>query len=157
MKKMYVMFVALCLAVSISSIASAGYRNGMGSGCGNCPQNGGASEQFHKFQADTIDLRQEMMTKRFAIQRENLHATPDKDKVAALQAEINSIQTKIMDIRAQSGLPINKCNGEYRRGKFKNCQQPMAGCNKGMGGGMHNGVNRGKGMGNCGNGPCGQM
>jgi hypothetical protein len=132
MKKMTVVLMALALAVSTLSIADAGNRNGMGRGCDNCPQVGAPSEQFRKFQADTIDLRQEMMAKRFEIQRENLKGTPDKAKIASLQADINAVQSKIQVIRSQSGLPAGKCDGEY--GKKQGRQ--------------------GRGMGFCNNGPC---
>lgn len=135
MKRMSVVMIALGLAVSMSSIASAGYKNGKGRGCGNCPQAEVVSEPYVKFQADTIDLRQEMMNKRFEIQRENLKATPDKEKVISLQADTKVLQKKIMDIRAQSGLPVNKCDGE---------------CGPRRGGPGMKGL--GKGMGN--NGPC---
>jgi len=136
MKKMSVIVVALGLAVSLLGIANAGNRH-MGGGCGNCVQDGAgaSSDPFRKFQADTIDLRQEMMTKRFDVQRENLKATPDQAKIAALQSEIKSIQANLLALRAQSGLPVDKCDGE--------CAQTMGGCDKTK-------------MGGCGKGPCGQ-
>jgi hypothetical protein len=134
MKKISAVLMALALAVSTFSIADAGNRNGMGRGCGNCPQVGASSEQFRKFQADTIDLRQEMMAKRFEIQRENLKGTPDKAKIASLQAEISAVQSKIQAVRSQSGLPVGKCDGEYGKKQGKH----------------------GRGMGFCNNGPCAQ-
>lgn len=143
MKKTSVVLIALSLAVFMFSIANAGNRNGMGGGCGNCVQDGATAppEPFRKFQADTIDLRQEMMTKRFEMQRENLKATPDTAKITALQADITSLQTKILAIRGQSGLPVDKFDGE--------CGQRNGGRGmKGMGG-------YGRGMGGCNNGPCG--
>lgn len=113
MKKMSVVVMALVLAVSLFSIATAGGRNGIGAGCGNCGKHGVTpADQIRKFQADTIDLRQEMMTKRFEVQRENLMGTPDKEKIAALQGDIKILQAKILDIRSQSGLPTDKCDGE---------------------------------------------
>ncbi len=160
MKMMTVVAIALSLAVSMFSIAYAGFGKGMGGGCGDCAQNTGAgaaatapSAQFRKFQADTIDLRQDMMLKRFEIQRENLKATPDAGKIAALQADIKNVQSKIHAIRDQSGLPTGTGEGE--------CGQMMGGCNKmgmgagkGMGGCNKMGMGGGKGMGGC-NGPCG--
>jgi hypothetical protein len=139
MKKMSVVALALTLAVSLFSRADAGYGTGRGAGCGNCDQQV-ASEPFRKFQADTIDLRQEMMVKRFEVQRENLKGTPDREKIAALQADIKVIQSKILDIHNQSGLTADKGDGECCRkdGRFDK---------RGMGG-------RGKRMGGCNNGPC---
>lgn len=130
MKKMFVATMALGLAVSLFSMATAG----MGGGCGNCGQQGASSDPYRKFQAATIDLRQEMMLKRFEVQRENLKGTPDSAKIAALQADIKVLQSKILDIRNQSGLPTGKGDGE--------CGQKPGGCGN-------------MGMGGCGNGPCG--
>lgn len=127
MRRVYVAVVALSLAVSLFSMANAG----MGGGCGNCDQQGTSSDPYRKFQAATIDLRQEMMTKRFEVQRENLKASPDKAKVAALQAEIKVLQSKIMDIRSQSGLPVDKCDGECGPKMNGGCNKAMGGCNKG--------------------------
>ena len=140
MNKISVVAMALTLAVSLFSSANAGCRGGMGGGCGDCAQQGAPSEPFRKFQADTIDLRQEMMTKRFDLQRENLKAAPDEAKIASLQADIKALQSKILDIRSRSGLPVDKCDGEcgQMRGGFE--RKGMGGCGKRMGG--------------CNNGPC---
>jgi hypothetical protein len=75
-----------------------------------------------------------MMLKRFEMQRENLKATPDATKIFALQSEIKAIQSRLLAIRTQSGLPVDKCDGE--------CPQVMGDCGKMMGG--------------CNKGPCGQ-
>lgn len=141
MKKMFAAVIVFGLAVSLFSNADAGYRNGMGGGCGNCGQAGAPSDPQRKFHSDTIDLRQDMMLKRFEIQRENLKGTPDTAKIANLQAEIKTIQSQISTIRTQSGLPQDKCDGE--------CDQSVSGCGK------KNMVDCGKGMGGCNNGPCG--
>lgn len=143
MKKVSIAVIALSLAVALFGSANAGGRNGGGPGCGNCAQQGGApSEPFRKFQADTIDLRQEMMNKRFEMQRENLKGTPDEAKITALRAEIKAVQAKILDVRSQSGLPGDKCDGE--------CDQMMGGFGKKGPGGCGNGA------GGCNNGPCGR-
>lgn len=111
MKKLLMPMIALVVALAASSGAFA-YGRG-GGGCGNCIAPGTAQqEQFRKFQQDTIDLRQEMMTKRFELQRENLKATPDAARMAALQAEIGTLQTRIYDIRVKSGLPAGRFDGE---------------------------------------------
>jgi len=110
MKKVTAALTALVLALAIGGTVQAGHNmGGMNGDCGNCPQaQGGAAtptDQLKKFQVDTIDMRQEMMMKRFELQRENLKGTPDAAKVNALQAEIKAIQTTINDIRVKSGLP----------------------------------------------------
>lgn len=131
---------ALVLALAIGSTVLAGTPTaGMNGGCGNCGQAGAPvpGDQLRKFQLDTIDLRQEMMLKRFAVQRENLKATPDNVKVASLNAEIKAIQATIHTIRIQSGLPeMGLRDGECG---------PMTGkggCGNGQAGG-------------CNGGPCG--
>ncbi len=141
MKKISVVVIALSLAVALFSSANAGNREGMGGGCGNCAQQTASpAGPLHKFQADTIDLRQEMMIKRFEVQRENLKGAPDEVKIAALRADIKVLQTKILDIRSQSGLPVDKCDGECRQKMGEFDKKGMGGCSKGKGG--------------C-NGPCG--
>jgi len=108
MKKVTAALTALGLALAIGSTVQAGNRmGGMHGDCGNCDKVGtpAPTEQIRKFQADTIDLRQEMMTKRFEMQRENLKATPDAGKISTLQAEIKAIQAKITAARVASGLP----------------------------------------------------
>jgi hypothetical protein len=81
---------------------------------------------------DTLDLRQDMMNKRFELQRENLKGTPDAAKVGGLKAEISAIQSRINNIRVQSGLPDEgKRDGE--------CFKMDGGCNKLNGPGGCNG------------------
>ena len=133
MKKVSTAAIVMGLVLSLSSFATAGISNGMGGGCGECAQGGAPSDPFRKFQADTIDLRQEMMNKRFELQRENLKGTPDRAKIASLQGDVKSLQSRILDLRGKSGLPVDKGDGE--------CGQITGGCRKGMGG--------------CNTGPCG--
>lgn len=114
----------------------------MGDGCSKCVQAGVPTDQFRKFQLDTIDLRQEMMMKRFEAQRENLKGTPDTAKIARLESEIKAIQATIHSIRTNSGLPVDKCDGE--------CDQKLNCFDKKGNGGC------GKGMGGCNSGPCGK-
>jgi hypothetical protein len=139
MKKMSVAAMVLALTVSLLNTADAGVRNGMGGGCSDCAQHAAPSDPFRKFQADTIDLRQEMMTKRFELQRENLKGIPDREKVASLQGDIKTLQSKIMEVRVQSGLPADKGDGECGL-KGGLCKIGTGGC--------------GKGMGDCTTGPC---
>lgn len=134
MKKISVALTTLALALIIGGTAQAGkHRGDMRGGCGNCAQSGALSDQQRAFQLNTLDLRQEMMLKRFELQRENLKAIPDNAKVAALQDEVKTIQGKINDIRVQSGIADNgKRDGEcfQRDGKGRNCgNSQTGGCN----------------------------
>lgn len=134
MKKITATLTAVALALTIGGTAQAGkHKAGTHEGCGDCAQSKALTEQQRAFQQNTIDLRQEMMLKRFEIQRENLKATPDNAKVAALKSEIKVIQTKISDIRVQSGLPDSGMrDGEcfQRDGKGRNCGSGRTGgCN----------------------------
>lgn len=125
MKKITATLTALTLALAISGTAQAGRHKGsMNRGCGDCAQSGALTDQQRAFQLNTLGLRQDMMLKRFEVQRENLKATPDSTKVAVLQAEIRAIQAKIHDIRLQSGLQDNGMrDGECfkRDGQDRNC------------------------------------
>ncbi|OGT99090.1 MAG: hypothetical protein A2079_07950 [Geobacteraceae bacterium GWC2_48_7] len=94
------------LTISATAFARGPIGGPVAEAYGGCCQNGSVSQdQFKKFRAETLDLRQEMMNKRFEQQRENLKGTPDAAKINALQAEIHAIQTKIQEVRVQSGLP----------------------------------------------------
>jgi len=123
MKKILASITACALALAIGGTALAQCRKG--GGCDNCNQGsrlnqadpGGATagrpDPYRLFRQNTLDLRQEMMNKRFDLQRENLKATPDAATVAGLKADIRAIQGRINAIRLQSGLPENgKRDGE---------------------------------------------
>lgn len=147
MKKLCIVLTACTLALAIGGTV---FAKGPMRGCNECNQGlqgAGPTDQYRKFQMDTLDLRQEMMLKRFEMQRENLKGTPDTAKIAALKADVSEIQARINSVRVQSGLPDNgKRDGEC----FKmdgNCfkQDGMGGCNK------QNGM-----MGGCNGQPCGQ-
>jgi hypothetical protein len=134
MKKITAALTALALALVIGGTAQAGkHKGGMHGGCGNCAQSGAQTDQQLSFQRDTIDLRQEMMLKRFEVQRENLKATPDSAKVTTLKAEIKAIQTRIHDLRVKSGLPDSGMrDGEcfQKDCKMTDCGNAQAvGCN----------------------------
>lgn len=126
MKKFLTSVTACALALAVSGTVFAQGRMG---GCNNCDQGNkgqqvsGQTDQMRKFQMDTLDLRQDMMNKRFELQRENLKGTPDALKIAGLKAEVAAIQARINSIRVQSGLPdTGKRDGE--------CFKPDGGCNK---------------------------
>jgi len=140
MKKFFATVTACALALAIGgTVFAQGPRGGCNT-CNQCGQgnqgNQGAqgfveSDPYRKFRQDTLDLRQDMMNKRFELQRENLKGTPDTAKVAVLESEVTAIQAKISDIRVQSGLPDKgKRDGECFKldgGCFK--QNGMGGCN----------------------------
>jgi hypothetical protein len=142
MKK--IVIVALTLALGVSLIGTAGAGNGEGGGCDKCAKAGVGipADPLRKFQADTIDLRQEMMNKRFEVQRENLKGTPDPLRIAAFQSDIKVLQSRILAIRSRSGLPVDKCDGE--------CGQTLGGCDKKEMGGCN------KAPGGCIGAPCGK-
>jgi hypothetical protein len=147
MKKIFAITTACILALAIGGTALAQCRKG--DDCDNCIQGGrlnqantgsvaaGEPDPYRQFKQNTLDLRQEMMNKRFELQRENLKATSDAAKVAGLKADIRTIQAKINVIRLQSGIPDNgKRDGE--------CFKMDGGCKKQ------------NGMGDCNGQPCGQ-
>lgn len=109
MKKLYVamMIFALSLTVGVTAMAQVkkGHKSGHKAGCSSCDKSTATQEQIKKFKADSIDLRQEMMTKRFDLQRENLKETPDSAKIAAIKADMDAIKVKIDALKAASNLP----------------------------------------------------
>ena len=147
MKKILALTAACALALAIAATALAECRKG--GGCDNCNQGAqlnqanpvsataGEPDPYRQFKLNTLDLRQEMMNKRFELQRENLKATADEAKVAGLKSDIKAIQARINEIRIQSGLPDNgKRDGE--------CFKMDGSCFKQAG------------MGNCNGQPCWQ-
>jgi hypothetical protein len=113
MKKLYAVMTICALALSIGVTALAQGKTAKGSKkSGSCCSTKGEAtpEQVRKFKLDTIDLRQEMMTKKFDLQRENLKESPDSARVDALKAEIANIKTRIEAVRESSKLPQSVCN-----------------------------------------------
>ena len=109
MKKLYAVITVLALSLSIGVTAMAqGKMSGKTTkkaGCSSCQKSAATPEQIKKFKADSIDLRQEMMNKRFDLQRENLQETPDSAKVAALKTEMEAIKVKIDALKTAANMP----------------------------------------------------
>ena len=109
MKKLYTMITVLAISLAVGVTAMAqGKMAGKGelkAGCSSCNKSGATPEQIKKFKADSIDLRQEMMNKRFDLQRETLQETPDSAKVAALKAEMEAIKVKIDALKTATNMP----------------------------------------------------
>lgn len=111
MKKLYAAITVLAISLSVGVTAMAqGKMSGKSSqkaGCSSCQKAGATPEQMKKFKADSIDLRQEMMNKRFDLQRENLKETPDSARVAAIKADMEAIKVKIDALKAAAGMPVS--------------------------------------------------
>lgn len=148
MKMIMTTVTACALALAVGGAVLA--QGPMG-GCDKCNQAQVQESQsivqadpLRKFQMDTLDLRQDMMNKRFELQRENLKGTPDELKIAGLKADVSALQSRINNIRVLSGLPDDgKRDGE--------CFKMDGGCDK------NGGCNKNGGqMGGCNGQPCGQ-
>ena len=111
MKKFYVMLAVFALSLTVGVTAMAQTKKGHKdkAGCSSCDKSAVTPEQMKKFKADSLDLRQEMMNKRFDLQRENLKETPDSAKVAAIKAELEAVKIKIDALRTASNLPKSAC------------------------------------------------
>jgi hypothetical protein len=109
MKKLYaaITVLALTLAVGVTAMAQ-GKVSGKTTkgGCSSCQTSCATPEQIKKFKAESIDLRQEMMNKRFDLQRENLKETPDSAKVTAIKAEMDAIKVKIDELKVTHKMPV---------------------------------------------------
>ena len=114
MRKMYAVIAAIILSLSIGVTAMAQGKGGQKrvkkAGCSDCVTCNVSPEQMRKFKLDTIDLRQEMMNKRFDLQRENLKEAPDSARTAALEADIAALKEKIEAQRKAAKLPDSICN-----------------------------------------------
>jgi zinc resistance-associated protein len=72
-------------------------------------------ESLKKFQKETVNLREEIMTKRFEIRSEYGKEKPDKKHIADLKKEIIDLQTKVQEIAEKYG--IEKPMGHGMKGK----------------------------------------
>lgn len=116
MKKLYavVAVLALSLTIGVTALAQA-KSSGKGAkkaACSSCNTSAATPEQIRKFKLDTLDLRQEMMNKRFDLQRENLKDAPDAAKVATIKADIDAIKVKLEAAKTAAKLPASAtcCN-----------------------------------------------
>lgn len=128
MKKLYALVAILVLSLSLGVTAMAQTRAGKGArkaACSTCRTTCGTPEQIKKFKIDSIDLRQELMTKRFELQRENLKDAPDSQKITAVKADMAALKVKIDALRTANGLKCSTaCNQDdcpLMDGSCSNC------------------------------------
>jgi hypothetical protein len=114
MRKLYTTVAVLVLSLSVGLTALAqgkmDHKGSAKAGCASCDKSCATPEQMKKFKADSIDLRQEMMNKRFDLQRENLKDAPDSAKVTAIKAEIETVKAKLMAMKTAAKLPDSACS-----------------------------------------------
>ena len=134
--------IGTMLLVSVLIMVGMVYARGpMGSGSGacgrpDCPNAGSATtDQWQKFRADSLGLREQMMAKKFELEKEMLQANPDKAKVAKLEGELSALQASVQDMRTKAGLTGCDQGGAGCRngGMMRNCGSGMANCGQGMG------------------------
>lgn len=143
MKKLYAAMTALAvsLAVGVTAMAQGSMANRAAStaSCSSCAKAAAPPEQIKKFRIDSLDLRQEMMNKRFELQRENLKDAPDSARIAAIKAEMEAIKAKIDALKNAANIPKSAaCCMEDCPLMDGNCDRCMSGkkghygdCNKG--------------------------
>lgn len=111
MKKLYAVVTVLALSLTVAVTAMAqgkrDHKHARKAGCSSCEKAGATPEQIRKFKADSIDLRQEMMNKRFDLQRESLKETPDSARIDAIKADMAAIKTKIDALKTAANLPTS--------------------------------------------------
>jgi len=137
MKKLYTVITVLAISLAVGVTAMAqGKMAGKGAGkasCSSCNTSGATPEQIKKFKVDSIDLRQEMMNKRFDLQRENLKDAPDSARMAAIKAEMEAIKVKIDALKTTANMPVSaSCCMEDCPLMDGNCDKCSSrkGCNK---------------------------
>lgn len=108
---------ALSLAGSALAMPGMGAGQGMGPGAGpGMAAQGQYSEQYKKFAASTLPIRQEMMNKHFELQKELLKDKTDAEAIKKLQGEIGELRKKMIDAHVKSGLPMGKMGKMGKRG-----------------------------------------
>lgn len=125
MKK--IIAIALALVVGLI-LASGAYAWWGGYGMG---YNTGANvETVKKFQKETLNLRDELMTKRMELQNEYNKSVPDTNRVVALKKEIIDLQAKIQTVAEKYGISAGgPMGGMMGRGMM---QQDMMGSGMSM-------------------------
>lgn len=115
MKKIYAVITVLALSLTVAVTAMAqgkmAPKDTKKAGCSSCNKADATPEQLNKFKADSLDLRQELMNKRFDLERENLKETPDSAKVAAIKADMETIKVKIDALKTAAKLPTSASCG----------------------------------------------
>jgi Spy/CpxP family protein refolding chaperone len=159
-KKAKVWMVGAAL-VAMSGLAVAA---GPGFGRGNNPDcpGGGAYDRLNltaeqktkmnelreKTWKDTVNLRNEMQTKRLELRTLWSNPNPDKDKIAAKQKELSALRDQLQSKMTESKLEARKFLTPEQAAELATAGGP------GMGFGGH-GWGRGRMGGGPGNGPCG--
>lgn len=127
-KSIVALTVVAAVAVAGSAMARGGMGPGMGPMMGQQYAQGPYAEQYKKFVAETLPIREEMHTKHIELQKEYIKDKPDNAKITKLQGELLQLRQKMYDARVKSGLPMGKMGGKCPKGGM------MGG--KGMGPGM---------------------
>lgn len=112
MKKYYLIatIFVLSLTLGVTALAQAkSAKGGKKAACASCDKSCATPEQLKKFRADSLDLRRELMNKRFDLQREELQATPDSGKIAAIKADIETVTQKLDAMKTAAKLPAGAC------------------------------------------------
>jgi hypothetical protein len=116
MKKSLLALTAVAaLSFAGSALAMPGMGAGQGMGPGMATQ-GKYSEQYKKFAAETLPIRQEMMNKHFDLQKEMLKDKPDAEAIKKLQGDVGELRKKMIDAQVKSGLPMGKMGKMGKRG-----------------------------------------
>lgn len=122
-KSILALTAAAALSIASAAIAMPGMGPGAGAGPGAGQGMGPAmaakgqySEQYRKFAAETLPIRQEMMNKHFELQKEFLKEKPDQDAIKKLQAEVGELRKKMIDAHTKSGLPMGKMGKRGHKG-----------------------------------------
>lgn len=134
-KSVLALTAALTFAMAGSALAGPGW-GGKGGGCGmgpgyyGGPGKGQYSEQYRKLEADALPIRQQMMNKRFELQKEFLKEQPDQTAIKKINAEMGELRKKMIDLKTEAGVPVGWGGRGYHGGKGYRYHKGMgyAGC-----------------------------
>ena len=117
-KSIVALTVVAALSLAGSALAMPGMGQGAGPGAGMGPgmaAQGQYTEQYKKFAAETLPIRQEMMNKHFDLQKEMLKDKPDAEAIKKLQGEVGELRKKMIDAHVKSGMPMGKKMGKMNK------------------------------------------
>ena len=137
MKKVALLSLVVVVAMGLAGVASAhmwGYGGGgpgyYGMGPGMIYGYGGGPgmmygydntgntvsvEKFKQFQKDTAALRDELAVKQIELNGEYTKDDPDSSRIATLQKDIESLQTRIAKAADKAGIDTDRGPGRGRR------------------------------------------
>lgn len=122
--------IVLLIAAAVLILVSSVYAHRPDEGYRTCQMQNADLDSVKKFQKDTLSLRDELITKKIELRKENNKENPDRERIATIQKEIIDIKTKIHQKADETGVHWRKkgetgCGRISGKGIMNKCQNPV--------------------------------